>query len=573
MCPKQLISSVLKRAAQEVQMTEETQPVTRRALLSVTDKSGIAELAKGLIDLGFEIWSTGGTAQVLREAGLGVEIHDVAALAGKPLFGDLVKTLSREVAAGLLCDPNDPAHKEELRESGLEPFELVCVNFYALERAITAPNATDESIRRATDVGGPTMAHEGAKGRKGGYRVVVTSPADYGEVLSWLRLGKPDAEKFVRDYAGKAEFAVAKYLGTSANHLGGYLALFGRPIADVVGYAENRWQRLVGTGYFATDDADPLAIHRFERLDGDSSGAVGITDFSRGLETAVRIAAGFEVNFQRVPLIAVAVKHGNPCGAAAGDNAHDVMQDVVRGDPLAIFGGFVVTNFVLDEAEAHVLLHHGTEGRRPIDGIAAPGFTDKAVELLSRKNGRCRLYCNPALASIGLAAVNHAPRFIQVRGGFIAQSAYDQIINLSDPAFEWRQEGPELSAEQQRDAVLAWAVAMGSNSNTVVLAKLGMVIGVGAGQQDRKACCELAVHRAHRAQNSTSGSVAWSDSFFPFADALEVLIRTGADVVFASRGSIRDSEVVECAKRVGGGTFVFLTAPDAKIRGFTNHTG
>jgi phosphoribosylaminoimidazolecarboxamide formyltransferase/IMP cyclohydrolase len=243
-----------------------------------------------------------------------------------------------------------------------------------------------------------------------------------------------------------------------------------------------------------------------------------------------------------------------------------VIRKMVMGDPRAIFGGLVMVNFPIDSELAEELLSFGVEqGRRLLDGITAPSFTDGAIQMLGRKGDKCRFLVNPALGHLDRDSIDRSPRWRYVRGGFLSQPNYTSIADLHDP--ELSATG-ELTASQARDLILAWAIGATSNSNTVTLVRDGQLIGNGVGQQDRVGCCELAVKRAIDAGHSTVGSVAYSDSFFPFPDAPAVLADAGVKAIWATTGSVRDKEIQDlCAER----GVVLYQVPDVKGRGFFGH--
>ena len=287
---------------------------------------------------------------------------------------------------------------------------------------------------------------------------------------------------------------------------------------------------------------------------------------ARQIQTVSHIAAGFERNFGAVPCIALGTKHGNACGAAVGDSPIEAVRTMVMGDPRAIFGGLVMLNFAVTEEVAGELLSYGvSEGRRVLDAVTAPSFEQAAVQLLSRKGDKCRFLVNEALATLGEAALDATPMLRQVRGGFLRQPNYTWVADLAAP--EVSRIG-ELSDMQRRDAVLAWAICATSNSNTVTLCRDGGLIGNGVGQQDRVGCCELALKRATDAGHETAGAVAASDSFFPRSDGPATLIDAGIAAIWATSGSVRDSETQELCRSRG---VALWQVPDSIGRGFFGH--
>ncbi len=532
----------------------------KHALLSVFNKAGIAEFARALAEAGWTILASGGTAKTIIAAG--VPVRDVAELVGgKAILGHRVVTLSREVHAGLLSkDTQEDA--AELTALGIPRIDLVCVDMYPLSEAIAEPHATVESVTEMTDIGGPTMLRSGAKGR----RIVVCDPADRERVLQLLRNGGLDEEARLL-LAAKAEFTVADYVLQSAKFLGdgeyeGFLGSLARELC----YGENRRQK--NAAFFRNAAAnDPLALDKFQLIEGNDPSFVNMTDVHRLLETATRLGAGWQANFGQVPFLGVAVKHGNACGAAVGDGPDEVIRKVVAGDPDAISGGLTLVNFQVDAHMAQLLRSHMMpEGaKRILDSVIAPGFTPEAVEELARKTGKCRLFRNPALAGEGLGtgSLDATRRFRQVRGGFLTQDGDPFVLKLKD---EWHE---VLTKQQERDLVLGWAIGSTANSNTIVLVKNDMLLGGGTGQRSRVMAARVALLYAdayHRGE--VRGAVAYSDSFFPFPDGPLLLAGEGVSVIFATSGSIRDEEV---AKVCEDNKVIFLRLPDAEARGFYGH--
>lgn len=526
------------------------------ALLSVYDKTGIKEFAQELIGLGWDIISSGGTAKALSDNG--IPVRDVAELVGGGAILDhRVVTLSREIHAGLLARYID-ADIAELERLGIPFIDLVCVDLYPLADEIANPQATRESVIEKTDIGGPTMLSSAAKGR----RIVVAKPEFRQGVIDWLKAGKPTADDYLNFLAATADAVVADYRLQSARyHSNGLYDGFVGRVDKTCRYGENAWQTpahlLVG------DSPDPLALSRFRAVEGADPSYNNWVDIDRLLQTLTHIAAGWELNFKMVPLVAVGAKHGNPCGAAVGSDSADVMRRMAEGDARALFGGLVMLNFELDQAGAEAL--KSVQG--VLDGIVAPGFTPEAIEVLSRKKTqKCRFLVNPALEGVGLGSLNQEVRFRQVRGAYLRQPNYTYVLDLSDEEMMWY--GNEFSDQQRHDVVLAWAIGSTSNSNTISLVRNGQLIGNGVGQQDRVSCCELAIKRAKDAGHEVRGAASYSDSFFPFPDGPEALIKAGATAMFATSGSVKDAETQALCQKHG---LVLCQLPDTKARGFYGH--
>ena len=328
-------------------------------------------------------------------------------------------------------------------------------------------------------------------------------------------------------------------------------------------YGENAWQspaRLVHE-----ETGDPLALGRMQLLEGSAPSYNNLVEVDRQLQTITHVAAAFELAGGGVPAIAIGTKHGNACGAAVAALGRRAAELMVSGDRRAIFGGCVMLSSPVDEEVAQALVNHAAESRRLLDTVAAPSFTEAALEILARKQGKCRVMANPALGQLGRASIDTAPRRRQVRGGSMEQPNYTFVLDLAAPAV---QRYGTLTRSQERDLLLAWAVGSTSNSNTITLVRDGQLLGNGVGQQDRVGGCALALQRARDAGHATEGAVAYSDSFFPFPDAAQLLVDAGVSAVFCTSGSVRDELVRE----------TFLTAgvtveqmPDREARGFFGH--
>ncbi|OGD56403.1 hypothetical protein A2V71_04700 [Candidatus Berkelbacteria bacterium RBG_13_40_8] len=526
------------------------------ALLSVYDKEGIVEFGNGLLDLGFTLYASGGTARVLVEAGL--TVHDVSELVkGEAILGHRVVTLSREVHAGLLA--TDEQLDELTNRLGLPRLDLVCVDLYPLKKEIAKEGSTRESVTEMTDIGGPTMLRSGAKGR----RVVIARAKDRQKVMQWLRDNQPDKVEFLEILAGDAEGVVADYCVTSARFIsdGRWDGFVGERVVECK--AENGQQGTAGLFSFL-DCEDPLALGSFQLIDGAPLSYNNWCDIDRMLQTMTHIAGVWPWHYGTVPFIAIGVKHGNPCGASVG-KAEGAIIAMVAGDTRAIFGGLVMTNFpmTLDLAET-LLTYLMPEGqRRLLDGIVAPGFEEGAIALLRRKGDKCRFVVNLALEKLDSTSLDVAPRFRCVRGGFLRQPNYTHLLEMNLAKKYLR-----VTDTQKKDLLLAWAICSTSNSNTITLVKNSMLIGNGVGQQDRVGAAKLAISRAIDAGHSTEGAVACSDSFFPFPDAPKVLLDAGIKAILATSGSVNDKLTIEACRQTGVPIYLI---PDADGRGFFGH--
>lgn len=548
------------------------------ALLSVYDKSGIGEFARGLSGLGWQIYASGGTAKAVAAAG--VEVKDVTELVGGgAILGHRVVTLSREISAGLLADKHSDDDMAEMDRLGLPVIGLVCVDMYPLEEAIAAGSDGKEVIEK-TDIGGPTMLRSAAKGR----RIVLSHASQRQPVLDWLKSGRPGEESFLEELAARAEYEVTRYTLALAKHLNGTqvsgsLARVNSPTK----YGENPQQK--SAAFYADNRvaADPLGLDRFEHVQGMERSYVNMTDIDRLLQTVTHVAAGFDRNFGSVPAIAVGVKHGNACGAGTADTAVAAVKKMLEGDTRAIFGGVVMINGPIDGKVAETLLNHAMEGGRArlLDGVIGSEVTAEALELLSRN--KLRVVVNPALAKLGADSLDQARRQRPVRGGTLEQPNYTFVMDLSA---DYIQAHGAPTDQQKQDMILAWAIGSTSNSNTITLAKDGRLIGNGVGQQDRVGAGQLALTRTTTDlpqleeqsdklilkvtldKTKLAGATAYSDSFFPFPDGPELLAKAGINAILTSSGSVADESVIKSLSDKG---VTVVTVPDKTGRGFYLH--
>jgi len=380
-----------------------------------------------------------------------------------------------------------------------------------------------------------------------------------------LKQGQPDKENFLSDLAAKAEATVASYCLDSARYLSGgkHEGMVGEA-ALACKYGENAWQN--PAALYGVDTADPLSLDKFELVAGTDPSYNNLCDVDRMIQTTTHIAAAFDLNRGTVPLIAIGVKHGNACGAAVGESPREVLEKMLSGSLRAIFGGLVTTNFSIDESLAEILLTYKMkERRRLLDGIAAPSFTEGAVETLKRSGDKCRFLANPALEKIGKGSLDVSPRFRYVRGGFLWQPNYTYVLDFKDSKLE---KLGTVARELEDDLLLAWGIGATSNSNTITLVKDKMLIGNGVGQQDRVGAVELAIHRAQIEGHDPKGAVAYSDSFFPFPDGPETLANAGMKAILASSGSKGDEAVKALCRDRGVALYLI---PDATGRGFFGH--
>jgi phosphoribosylaminoimidazolecarboxamide formyltransferase/IMP cyclohydrolase len=492
-----------------------------------------------------------------------------------------VATLHPKIHGGLLAlDTRE--HLAELEKYEIPWIDLVCSDFYPLEEEIKSGSATRESVIEKTDIGGPTMIRSGAKGR----RITICDPKDRTLVIEWLKNNEPDREEFLNNLAAKAEIAIARYCSLSGEYhsRGEYQGIFGKKEIECA-YGENAYQKPTSLyRNLAVDKPDlvrqlgidALAISNWQLVAGSPLSYNNICDLDRMMQTMTHIGAGFEKNFTKenkeVPDIAIGAKHGNACGAAFAEDEIEAIDKMLQGDLRAIFGGSVMLNFNVDEKIAEELIHkYAGEGRRLLDIVAAPSFSAEAIEILSRKKGKCRILVNPNILKAGLSSLDTTSRFRYVRGGFLTQPNYTFVPFLSD------NKNTPLPHKVIQDVILAWAVGCTSNSNTITIVKDGRLYGNGVGQQDRVGAAKLAIFRADDAakfadakvqQADLENAAAYSDSFFPFPDAPEVLINRGIKTIFSTSGSVNDEKIIELCK---SRNVSLIMLPDSEARGFYQH--
>ena len=553
----------------------------RWAFFSLTDKKDADVYARRLVALGIKILSAGNTCKLLAEGG--IPVMDLAELVGGgAILGHRVLSLSRELYAGLLADTLSTDQMAELIALHLPFVDFVYCNFYDMPKAIAeAASMADRMAAIAyvvekTDVGGPSMVHAGAKG----LRIVVCRKADMDSVLCELETNGDVSLATRQTLRARAEYEVCRYIGHSAVfHSEGRFQIFaGERICEFKG--ENAPQS--PAGLFSVGAIDPLALNNFKLVDGSPPSYNNWCDVDRLLQTMTHLATGWMLNYGCVPKIAAAVKHGNVCGAMVNDSDTYISR-TIKGDPRAVFGGLIMTNFRVNEAMASIMAMSMPQGKALFDGVIAPSFSEEAIEVLARKSGKCRIMVNPALQA-GELLLDKAPRFRYVRGGFLQQPNYTYVLDFKDPEM---QVYGQRNHQAEKDLLLAWGVGATGNSNTVTITRNQMVIGNGTGRQDRVGGAELAVKIAVDAGHSTNnwwrqmlyrfglskkagldGAVAYSDSFIPFEDAVIVLIKAGVKAIFSTSGSIRDKYVQELCVKHG---VTLYQLPDAKARGFFGH--
>ncbi|EST31548.1 bifunctional phosphoribosylaminoimidazolecarboxamide formyltransferase/IMP cyclohydrolase [Streptomyces roseochromogenus] len=497
----------------------------RRALVSVYDKTGLEELARGLHEAGVELVSTGSTAG--RIAAAGVPVTKVEELTGFPECLDgRVKTLHPRVHAGILADLRLDSHREQLAELGVEPFDLVVVNLYPFRETVASGASDDECVEQI-DIGGPSMVRAAAKNHPS--VAVVTSPERYADVLAAVKDGGFDlaarkrlaAEAFQHTAAydvAVASWFASSYAPADESHFPDFLgATFER--ANTLRYGENPHQPAA----LYVDGSGGLAAA--EQLHGKEMSYNNYTD----TDAARRAAYDHDE-----PCVAI-IKHANPCGIAVGSDVAEAHRKAHACDPVSAYGGVIAVNRPVSKELAEQVAEIFTEV------IVAPDYEEGALEALTKKKN-IRVLKAPGAPCNRVEAK-------QVDGGLLLQVADRLQADGDDPAHWTLAAGEALSEAELKELAFAWKACRAVKSNAILLAKDGASVGVGMGQVNRVDSCKLAVERA--GEERARGSYAASDAFFPFPDGPEILIGAGVRAIVQPGGSIRDELVVEAAKKAG----------------------
>ena len=501
-----------------------------RALLSVSDKSGIVELARALAAAGVELISTGGTAKLLSKEGIAV--IEVSAYTGFPeMLDGRVKTLHPRIHAGLLARRDEPAHRAALQAAGIGTIDLLVVNLYPFAATVADPDSRFEDAIENIDIGGPAMLRSAAKNHAA--VAVVVDPADYGRVLNEIRSSGAvsDATRF--GLAAKVFAHTAAYDGAIANYLFSLGAQHRRleypevlslqfSKIDDLRYGENPHQ----SAAFYRDRhpaAGGIADHR--QLQGKELSYNNIAD----ADAAWECVKGFSHP------ACVIVKHANPCGAATADTLLSAYEKAFKTDPVSAFGGILAFNRALDGVTAEAIAGQFAEV------VIAPRVEAQAQRALEKK-------ANVRVLEVPLAHGAQAHDYKRVGGGLLVQTSDSRVLDQKNFKVVTRTAPSEA---QWADLLFAWCVAKYVKSNAIVFCGGGMTLGVGAGQMSRIDSVRIAAMKAQAAGLSLQGSVVASDAFFPFRDGLDALADAGAAAVIQPGGSVRDAEVIGAADERG----------------------
>jgi phosphoribosylaminoimidazolecarboxamide formyltransferase / IMP cyclohydrolase len=494
------------------------------ALLSVSDKTGLTDFAHALVQLGWELVSTGGTARALRDAGL--TVRDVSDLTGFPEMMDgRVKTLHPAVHGALLARRDLPAHVAALDEHGIAPIDLVVVNLYPFRETAARRDATEEEVIEQIDIGGPSMLRSAAKNFAGVW--VVVDPNDYGRVIAALNADDDDLD-LRRLLAGKVFAHTAGYDSAIASW---FAARRGDTFPPTIAVSFERAQSL----RYGENPGQAAAFY----VERPRAGLAGLVQRG-GKELSFNNLLDLEGALLAIDPFAgtpacVIVKHTTPCGLAIGATALDAYGKALACDPVSAFGSVVAFNVPVDEATANVV------SGLFVECIVAPEFSAQAVEILGRKKNLRVLE--------GRAAWNaNDLDYKRVRGGVLVQERAPAIIDGDGWTVATKREPTE---DEYVDLLFAWRSVASVKSNAIVLVRAGATIGIGAGQMSRVDAAFLAVHKARTVGHDTTGSILGSDAFFPFRDGVDQAAEAGVRAIVQPGGSVRDAEVIAAADEHG----------------------
>jgi phosphoribosylaminoimidazolecarboxamide formyltransferase/IMP cyclohydrolase len=512
--------------------------VIRRALLSVSDKSGIVELAAGLASRGVELVSTGGTAKALRDAGL--DVKDISEITGFPEMMDgRVKTLHPVVHGGLLAVRDNDEHVAAMTEHGIGAIDLVAVNLYPFAQTVARGASRDEIIENI-DIGGPSMVRSAAKNHDS--VVILTDPADYDRVLAEMDAnGGKTTLDFRRLCAAKAYAATATYDGMIANWFATVdqgqkfptSQTMTRKLVMPLRYGENPHQE---AALYVPSGPHVSGIGQATQVQGKELSYNNLNDANAALELVAEFRDG--------PPTVVIVKHANPCGVATADNLVDAYNAALQCDSVSAFGGIIACNRPLDGATAEAMSGIFTEV------VVAPG-ADEAAKAVFAKKKNLRLLLTDGLPDPARAGQT----LTLIAGGILVQDRDNGQVTRDMLKVVTKRAPTE---QELKDCLFAWTIAKHVKSNAIVYAKDGATAGIGAGQMNRRDSSRIAAMKAKEAAETynwgeprTVGSAVASDAFFPFPDGLLAAAEAGATAVIQPGGSIRDDEVIAAADEAG----------------------
>jgi len=501
--------------------------VIKRALISVSDKTGIVELAKELSNMGIEIISTGGTQKILSDSG--INVINISDITGFPECLDgRVKTLHPKVHGGLLAMRSNPEHMKQIKELGIEPIDMVIINLYPFKQTILKENVELEEAIENIDIGGPTMLRAAAKNYQN--VVVIVDPADYQMVIDEL--------KSTKDVSVKTKFKLASKVFEHTSH---YDTLIAKYLREKVGeeefpqtlsltfekvqemrYGENPHQKAV---FYKEVGANVGCLPSAKQLHGKELSYNNINDANGALD----LLKEFDE-----PTV-VAVKHANPCGVGSADNIYDAYMKAYEADPVSIFGGILAANREIDEKTAEEI------NKIFIEIVIAPSFTEGALKILTQKKNIRIMQLDNISAKLPAGTYDMK----KVAGGLLVQSYNNDLLNIDELQYVTEK---KPTKEELESLIFAMKVVKHTKSNGIVLAKGTQTLGVGPGQTNRIMAAKIAIEYAG---DRAKGAVLASDAFFPFPDCVEAAAAAGITAIIQPGGSIKDQESIDACNKHG----------------------
>jgi phosphoribosylaminoimidazolecarboxamide formyltransferase / IMP cyclohydrolase len=506
-----------------------TQTKIQRAILSVTDKTGLVEFARKLAGMGVELISTGGTAKLLRDSG--VTVKDISELTGFPeMLDGRVKTLHPKVHGGILHRREVASHRSAVAEHRIAPIDMVVVNLYAFEKTAAKPGVPFEDLIENIDIGGPSMIRSAAKNFQD--VAVVTSPGDYNAIAKEMAKSSGALSSATKwRLAQKAFATTAAYDSAIASTLERVSANGPFEFHPEAGFPQNlrlSFGKIMDLRY-GENPHQKAAMYS----DGSGSGVANgrqIQGKELSYNNIVDLQAAWDLAQEFDQTVCAIIKHTNPCGTATGETLVEAYKKALECDPVSAFGGVIGVNRVVDGDAAEEM------AKLFLEVIAAPGFDEAAkAKFAAKKNLR-------------LVEINNAPQkwvLKNVSGGILVQDADTRALQESDLKIVTKR---QPTPEEKQALLFAWKVAKHVKSNAILYARDGQTVGVGAGQMSRVDSCKIG---AMKAVLPLQGTVAASDAFFPFPDGVEEIAKVGATAIIQPGGSVRDQEVIEAADRLG----------------------
>ena len=493
--------------------------MTKRALISVSDKTNIVEFAKGLEKHGFEVISTGGTYTHLKNNGVScISIEDVTQF--PEILEGRVKTLHPKIHGGLLSKRGNELHNKHVAENNIEYIDLVCVNLYPFEATVKKEGVSEEEIIENIDIGGPSMLRSAAKNFND--VAVVTDINDYAKILEELEQGGISYETrralAIKVFSTTASYdaAIANYFNKKDNLVPEKLTLSYK-LQDSLRYGENPYQKAY---HYVQDNNESYALQNAVQLHGKEMSYNNIQDASAALD----ILSEFDET------TCVAVKHMNPCGVATGNSVFEAYSRAYEADPVSIFGGIVAVNGKVDKETAEKM--HSIF----LEIILATDYDEEALEILTKKKN-LRIY------KLSEKNNNHEQQIKSVRGGILVQDFNDKLADEYESVTE-----KKVNETQQRDIEFGLKVVKHVKSNAIVVVKDGQTLGIGAGQMNRVGSCKIALEQAGE---KARGAVLASDAFFPMRDSADIAADYGIAAIVQPGGSIRDQESIDACNEKG----------------------